>query len=154
MATAAKEADAVINSASKALDVVATKATTALGLIDLAARQAKANLPVDVVGNAAAAGVSGVGMQAPIYLTPPIFARAAGGPVTSGQPYLVGESGPELFVPSMSGGIVSNGRVGGAVAITVNVTQPLGTPAQIADVVGRAIMTNLRQQGVRVPPSV
>lgn len=35
--------------------------------------------------------------------------RAIGGPVSRNQPYLVGERGPELFVPSQSGQIVSNG---------------------------------------------
>jgi hypothetical protein len=39
-------------------------------------------------------------------------ARALGGPVSGGQPYLVGERGPELFVPSVSGGIVPNNSVG------------------------------------------
>lgn len=34
--------------------------------------------------------------------------RAKGGPVTGGRPYLVGEQGPELFVPGQSGGIVPN----------------------------------------------
>lgn len=34
--------------------------------------------------------------------------RASGGPVTRGQPYIVGERGPELFVPPQSGGIVPN----------------------------------------------
>jgi hypothetical protein len=34
--------------------------------------------------------------------------RAAGGPVTAGQPYLVGEQGPELMVPGTSGNIISN----------------------------------------------
>jgi hypothetical protein len=34
--------------------------------------------------------------------------KAAGGPVNSGQPYVVGEKGPELFVPSQSGMIVPN----------------------------------------------
>ena len=34
--------------------------------------------------------------------------RAAGGPVTSGRQYLVGENGPELFTPSTSGNISSN----------------------------------------------
>ena len=29
--------------------------------------------------------------------------RAAGGPVTAGRPYLVGERGPELFVPAAAG---------------------------------------------------
>lgn len=34
--------------------------------------------------------------------------RAAGGPVSSGQTYLVGERGPELFQPGVSGNIVPN----------------------------------------------
>ena len=34
--------------------------------------------------------------------------RAAGGPVASGTPYLVGEQGPELFVPGVSGSISNN----------------------------------------------
>ena len=32
--------------------------------------------------------------------------RANGGPVNAGQPYMVGERGPELFVPRNSGGII------------------------------------------------
>jgi hypothetical protein len=35
-------------------------------------------------------------------------ARAGGGPVASGTPYLVGEEGPELFVPGASGNVMSN----------------------------------------------
>jgi TP901 family phage tail tape measure protein len=34
--------------------------------------------------------------------------RAVGGPVTAGQPYLVGEEGPEMFVPGAHGSIVPN----------------------------------------------
>ena len=34
--------------------------------------------------------------------------RANGGPVTGGAPYVVGERGPELFVPGSSGGVMSN----------------------------------------------
>lgn len=34
--------------------------------------------------------------------------RASGGPVLGGSPYLIGEQGPELFVPSTSGNIISN----------------------------------------------
>lgn len=37
-----------------------------------------------------------------------IEARAMGGPVTAGSPYLLGEEGPELFVPNRSGTIISN----------------------------------------------
>jgi phage-related minor tail protein len=48
-------------------------------------------------------------------------ARASGGPVTGGVPYLVGERGPELFVPKSSGGIVPNGSMGG-VSITQHIS--------------------------------
>ena len=44
-----------------------------------------------------------------------VQAREKGGPVNSGQPYLVGEKGPELFVPKNNGGIVSNYVLGGMV---------------------------------------
>ncbi|MCU4118871.1 phage tail tape measure protein [Variovorax sp. N23] len=51
--------------------------------------------------------------------------RAAGGPVSSGTPYLVGEKGPEVFVPGASGGIVPNHALGGGgapVSIVINTT--------------------------------
>jgi tape measure domain-containing protein len=46
--------------------------------------------------------------------------RAGGGPVNRGQPYMVGEHGPELFVPSGSGSIKANGTGGGQ---TISVVQ-------------------------------
>ena len=45
---------------------------------------------------------------------------ASGGPVSGGSPYLVGEKGPELFVPGSSGNIVPNHEMGGA-NVVVNV---------------------------------
>lgn len=39
--------------------------------------------------------------------------RANGGPVAAGSPYIVGERGPELFVPGRSGTIVPNDKMGG-----------------------------------------
>lgn len=36
------------------------------------------------------------------------FGRAGGGPAAGGMPYLVGERGPELFVPGSNGGVMSN----------------------------------------------
>ncbi len=49
-----------------------------------------------------------------------IFGRASGGPVNSNTPYIVGERGPELFVPSGNGNIVPNNQMGGQSAPTVN----------------------------------
>jgi tape measure domain-containing protein len=48
--------------------------------------------------------------------------RAKGGPVSSGQAYMVGERGPELFVPGRSGTIVANDKMGGgSTNVIVNV---------------------------------
>jgi len=49
-----------------------------------------------------------------------LIPRANGGPVGAGQPYLVGERGPELFVPGAKGNIVPNNAMGGS-NIVVNV---------------------------------
>lgn len=49
-------------------------------------------------------------------------ARATGGPVSDGKPYLVGERGAELFVPNTSGAIVPNHKLGGG-NVTVNMIE-------------------------------
>ena len=36
--------------------------------------------------------------------------RAEGGPIEEGKPYLVGEEGPEIIIPSKSGNVVSNDK--------------------------------------------
>ena len=50
--------------------------------------------------------------------------RAVGGPVSAGRPYIVGENGPELFVPSAGGQVVPNGRMGGGATVnqTINIS--------------------------------
>ena len=47
--------------------------------------------------------------------------RATGGPVTGGKSYLVGERGPEMFSPGVSGMITPNHALGGSTNIVVNV---------------------------------
>ncbi len=46
---------------------------------------------------------------------------AAGGPVKGGGRYLVGERGPELFTPGVSGMITPNHALGGSTTVVVNV---------------------------------
>ena len=46
-----------------------------------------------------------------------ITGRASGGPVSKNTPYIVGERGPELFVPGSSGGIVPNGAMMGGMTV-------------------------------------
>jgi hypothetical protein len=61
---------------------------------------------------AAGIGLIAAGAALKASLSGGVKARALGGPVSGGEPYLVGERGPELFVPSVSGGIVPNNSVG------------------------------------------
>jgi len=74
--------------------------------------------------------------------------RAAGGPVAAGRPYLVGERGPELFMPTQAGGILPNGAGGGVVQNIV--FQVNGTGEQVARVVSEEI-TRLMRVGRKWP---
>ena len=49
------------------------------------------------------------------------FGKADGGPVKGGNSYIVGERGPELFSPGVSGMITPNEMLGGSTSIVVNV---------------------------------
>lgn len=60
------------------------------------------------------------------YLAP----MASGGPVSGNTPYLVGEKGPELFMPSGSGTIIPNGptsQMGGVTNVTNNYINAIDT---------------------------
>jgi phage-related minor tail protein len=75
-------------------------------------------------------------------------ARAAGGPVDAGTPYLVGEQGPELFVPNSAGAIAPNSSFGRP-SITVNVTARdaqsfLKSESQVAAMLSRALARGQR----------
>jgi hypothetical protein len=64
----------------------------------------------------------------------PVGAKAAGGPVSGGVSYLVGERGPEVFVPRTAGTIIPNGGGGGGSQnIKVQVINESGTPMRVRD---------------------
>ena len=71
-------------------------------------------------GPLAAVGDVGTGFNFDVGAMLP--GRAKGGPVSGGQTYMVGERGPELFVPGRSGTIVANDKMGGGnTNVVVNV---------------------------------
>lgn len=72
-------------------------------------------------------------------------ARAEGGPVVPGEAYLVGENGPEMFVPNSAGAIAPNARP----SITLNVTARdatsfLKSETQLAAMLSRALARGQR----------
>lgn len=84
----------------------------------------------------------------------PFQFRANGGPVSAGRPYIVGERGPELFMPRSSGSIYPNHAMGmGGANVVVNVdasgTNVEGNPGQgkaLGAVIGAAVQAELIKQ--------
>lgn len=78
--------------------------------------------------------------------------RATGGPVSPGRGYVVGENGPELFIPTSAGRIAANGAgaaQGRDVRVAIQLSAPRGTSAptamqrssrQVASAVRRALL--------------
>jgi hypothetical protein len=76
--------------------------------------------------------------------------RATGGSVAPDRPYLVGERGPELFVPTSAGRIETGIRAPREMRVSINVVTPRGSDApqalqrssrQVASAVRRALTT-------------
>lgn len=75
-------------------------------------------------------------------------ARAMGGPVGGGRAYLVGEKGPEIFVPGASGQITSNENLnkalggGSSKTVVINQTNNFGSDGandhKLAEIIARA----------------
>ena len=76
----------------------------------------------------------------------PIKKNAMGGPLGAGQVSLVGEMGPELFVPSSSGTIIPNNALGGGGSVTVPITLTLD-----GQVIANTVQTVLLQKNRSVP---
>ncbi len=80
--------------------------------------------------------------------------RANGGPVSAGSPYIVGERGPELFMPRSSGSVYPNHAMGmGGANVVVNVdasgTNVEGNQGQgkaLGAVIGAAVQAELIKQ--------
>ena len=81
--------------------------------------------------------------------------RAMGGPVTGGKAYLVGERGPEAFIPSRSGYIAPNVSSSATPSVTINQTFTGGVTQgdlarmlpQITEMTKRAIIDQVQRGG-------
>jgi lambda family phage tail tape measure protein len=83
-----------------------------------------------------------------------LFGKAGGGAVNAGQPYMVGESGRELFVPNSAGRIMpEEGGAGRAVNVTYNINAT--DAASFRTLVARdpQFIYNVTEAGRRSQPS-
>jgi len=117
-------------------------------LADIASQTLRqvANILLQFGVNTALGGIPGFGD----------FFKAKGGPVSGGSTYMVGEKGPELFVPNTSGTIVPNNKLGGgggATNVVVNVdakgssaSGDSGAGKQLGGLIGAAVQAELIKQ--------
>lgn len=78
--------------------------------------------------------------------------KAIGGPVSPGRPYLVGERGPELFVPTASGRIeaaAGPGR-GRDVRVSISINAPAETAPRALGASSRQVARSVKQALLRV----
>jgi hypothetical protein len=75
---------------------------------------------------------------------------ASGGPAYAGQPYIVGEEGPELFVPRGSGMVVPNDKLRGSSTITVNINSPDANGFRRSEQQIRGLIASAVRQGSRL----
>lgn len=71
-------------------------------------------------------------------------ARALGGPVRQGSSYIVGERGPELFVPQRSGTIVPNGAGMAQTNVVVNVAGSVVSEGDLVETVRKGLVNAQR----------
>lgn len=110
--------------------------------------QAAVSAGVGSLGVGAGGGGIGGGLLSGLLGMLGLPGRATGGPVSPGRAYMVGERGPEMFVPTSSGQVVAGGAgVGRArdvrVAITVNA--PAGAAAETMARSGRQVARAVRR---------
>ena len=77
--------------------------------------------------------------------------KAIGGPVSPGRAYLVGERGPEYFVPTAAGRIDAPRPAGAReIRLSVTVNAPAGSEAQALKASSRQVARALRQALLRL----
>lgn len=116
-------------------------------MADIANAALRAALPGGAGGAGGAGGLSGLlsNILGAAFGLGGLPGRASGGPVAPGQAYLVGERGPEIFVPTMAGRVDAGGGVRD-IRIIVNVAgggadapRMAASGRQIARAVRRAV---------------
>ncbi|MBA2920046.1 tail tape measure protein [Sphingomonas sp. MAH-20] len=114
-----------IDRAGRALETGLARAIRSgkLGFEDLGrvAQSVLASIAASAVRSGVSSILSGVGAVLDLP------GRATGGPVAPGRAYMVGERGPELFVPSSAGQVMASAPAAAReVRVTVNVNAPAG----------------------------
>jgi phage-related minor tail protein len=141
---------AVSGSFNSIADTIARAALSGKASMDSLVNAILADFDRIAVKDFIAKPIEGVLSSLVASLLPIGGARASGGPVDAGLAYLVGEQGPEMFVPQGAGSIVPNGTVAPSrpqIVLNVNARDAqsfLKSETQIAAMLSRALARGQR----------
>ncbi len=136
------------DSGSRGIESALRRATRAgkLEFQDLArvAGRALGEIASSALGLSGGSGLGGLLGSAGVGLLG-LPGRATGGPVAPGRAYMVGERGPEVFVPQSSGRIDAPVSAASAVNVTVNVNVPREAGSVFMAQTGRQVARSVRR---------
>ena len=124
--------------------------TTALGVInDITSQAVRSGFGSLGLGGASGGPGAVLGLAGLVGSLLGAPGRATGGPVSPGRPFVVGENGPEVFVPTSAGQVMpSGGSAARNINVSIKIVAPTGASApeslarssrQIAQSVRRAL---------------
>ena len=124
------------------------RATALSTLNEIAAATVRSGLSA-LIGGGSGSGLVSLG-SAVIGALTGLPGRATGGPVSPGRAYVVGERGPELFVPTSSGAVTAGSGVGREVRVSIAINAPAGAApdvlARSSRQVARAVRAALSEE--------
>jgi hypothetical protein len=121
-------------------------------LADIAASAIRSGLDAILGGKGEGGGNGGLLMSLGTILGSVLGApgRAIGGPVSPGRPYLVGERGPEVFVPTSSGHVATLQPATRDVRIALTINAPTADAPELLARSSRQVARAVRAALVRV----
>lgn len=118
------------------------RATALSTLNEIAAATVRSGLSA-LVGSGSGGGLVSLGSAVVGALTG-LPGRATGGPVSPGRAYVVGERGPELFVPTSSGAVSASGGGAREVRVSIAINAPAGAAPDMLARSGRQVARAVR----------
>lgn len=118
------------------------RATALSTLNEIAAATVRSGLSA-LVGGGSGGGLVSLG-SAVIGALTGVPGRATGGPVSPGRAYMVGERGPELFVPTSSGSVAAGGGGTRDVRVSININAPADSAPDVLARSGRQVARAVR----------
>ena len=117
--------------------------STALSTLnEIAAATVRSGLSA-LIGGGSGGGLVSLGSAVVGALTG-LPGRATGGPVSPGRAYMVGERGPELFVPTSNGAVLAGGSGAREVRVSIAINAPAGAAPDVLARSGRQVARAVR----------